>query len=406
VTDLSDDRRAPDKPAPSSAGSLLVYADGPDGPLPDPADIAELTGRAVGRVLLGWVVRTPTWLADPSVPVSTVLVGSGTRRAVACGQVTAVPARLSGLPGRLGADLRPDVAVVGAVADGTGFRFANSVGWAPAAARHAAGVVIERWPGPPAAGAPRVEGTIVGVYDRGEPPDEPPQPEVGPVERRIGRLVASLVPDRATVQWGPGTIGAAVVAALQRPVAVWSGLVTDEVVGLERRGLLAGPARAAYLWGSADLAALRQAGRLLLEPVERTHDLSALSARERLVSVNTALEVGLDGSVNVERVGGRTVSGSGGHPDFCAAASRSPGGISVVALRSSFGTRSGIVARCEVVSTPRVDVDVVVTEHGVADLRGLDDAGRSAALLAVADPVHRPGLIDAAAAAVRPVSAA
>jgi acyl-CoA hydrolase len=230
----------------------------------------------------------------------------------------------------------------------------------------------------------------VAVYDRAEPPDELPRPEVGPLEQEIGRLVAALVPDRATVQWGPGSIGAAVVSALTRPVAVWSGLVTDEVADLEGRGLLAGPARAAYLWGSE-------------APVERTHDLSALSGRDRLVAVNTALEVGLDGSVNVERIGGRTVAGSGGHPDFCAAASRSPGGLSVVALRSSFGERSGIVDRCEVVSTPRVDVDVVVTEHGVADLRGLDDAGRAAALVAVADPAHRPAL---AAAAGRAVSSA
>jgi acyl-CoA hydrolase len=194
-----------------------------------------------------------------------------------------------------------------------------------------------------------------------------------------------------------------VVSALTRPVAVWSGLVTDEVVGLEGRGLLAGPARAAYLWGSEALVALRQRGQLVLDPVERTHDLSALSGRDRLVAVNTALEVGLDGSVNVERIGGRTVAGSGGHPDFCAAASRSPGGLSVVALRSSFGARSGIVERCEVVSTPRVDVDVVVTEHGVADLRGLDDVGRAAALVAVADPAHRATLASAARRAVSPV---
>jgi acyl-CoA hydrolase len=385
------------------SGPLLVYADGPDGPLPDPAQIAALTGRETGRLLLGWVVRAPTWLSDPAVPVSTVLVGPGTRGAVAGGTVRAVPARLSGMPARLGADLRPDVAVVGAVAEGSGFRFAHSIGWAPAAARQAAAVVIERWPGPPVAGAPPVEGNIVAVYDRAEPPDGLPRPEVGPLEQEIGRWGAGLVPDRATVQWGPGSIGAAVVSALTRPVAVWSGLVTDEVVGLEGRGLLAGPARAAYLWGSEALVALRQRGQLVLDPVERTHDLSALSGRDRLVAVNTALEVGLDGSVNVERIGGRTVAGSGGHPDFCAAASRSPGGLSVVALRSSFGARSGIVNRCEVVSTPRVDVDVVVTEHGVADLRGLDDAGRAAALVAVADPAHRPAL---AAAAGRAVSSA
>jgi acyl-CoA hydrolase len=111
-------------------------------------------------------VRAPAWLSDPAVPVSTVLVGPGTRRAVAGGTVRAVPARLSGMPARLGADLRPEVVVVGAMADGSGFRFAHSIGWAPTAARQAVAVVIERWPGLPASGAPAVEGNIVAVYDR------------------------------------------------------------------------------------------------------------------------------------------------------------------------------------------------------------------------------------------------
>jgi acetyl-CoA hydrolase len=102
--------------------------------------------------------------------------------------------------------------------------------------------------------------------------------------------------------------------------------------------------------------------------------------------------VGLDGAVNVERVGGRVVAGPGGHPDFAAGASRSPGGLSIVALPSTAGGRSTIVAVPEVVSTPRTDVDVVVTEHGVADLRHLDDRERAARLIAVAAPEHRDEL--------------
>ena len=131
---------------------------------------------------------------------------------------------------------------------------------------------------------------------------------------------------------------------------------------------------------------------MVLAPVERTHDLGRLSAMAGLVAVNTALEVGLDGAVNVERVGGRTVSGPGGHPDFCLGASRAPGGMAIIALRSTAGERSAVVAQATVVSTPRTDVDVVVTEHGVADLRGLDADARATALIAVADPAHRAAL--------------
>jgi hypothetical protein len=78
---------------------LLVMADGPDGPLPDPADVASLAGLDHPEVLLGWVVRTPPWLATTTLQVTTFLVGPGTRAAVAAGRVSCFACRLSGLPG-------------------------------------------------------------------------------------------------------------------------------------------------------------------------------------------------------------------------------------------------------------------------------------------------------------------
>jgi acyl-CoA hydrolase len=119
-----------------------------------------------------------------------------------------------------------------------------------------------------------------------------------------------------------------------------------------------------------------------------------VSGIDRFVGCNTALQVGLDGSVNVERVGGRLVAGIGGHPDFCTAGTRSQGGMSVIALRSTTGRgASTIVRQVETVSTPRCDVDVVVTEHGVADLRGVDDSERARRISAIADPAHRLALV-------------
>ena len=202
-------------------------------------------------------------------------------------------------------------------------------------------------------------------------------------------LAAGLVPEGATIQWGPGVIGASVVAALNNPVRVRSGLVTDELCALARRGLLVGTAEAAYIWGGPDLRAMVEDGSLVLRGVETVHDVTAISATIRFVAINTALQVGLDGAVKLESVGGRVVAGPGGHPDFSAGASRSPGGLSVVALPATAGRVSTIVGRPDVVSTPRTDVDVVVTEHGVADLRGLDDAERADRLIAVAAPEHR-----------------
>jgi acyl-CoA hydrolase len=376
----------------------VVYADGPDGPLPDPRSRSVFGLPADPAVVLGWVVRQPDWLEPPASPgadISTLLIGAGLRKAVGAGLVRYVPARLSAVPGLLAGRLKPDVAVVGAIEEDGWWRLVGSPGWAADAAASARqGVVVERWPSgaaPPLGNVlPRV--TVLGVLDRTDPLDALPANRFGAEERTIGRLVADLIPTGATVQWGPGAIGAAVVDSLEQPVRVRSGLVTDELAALARRGLLEGPAEAAYLWGGPDLQAMVGSGDLLLRPVSHTHDLTLISGTESFVAINTALQVGLDGAVNVETVGGRVVTGPGGHPDFAAGASRSPGGLSVVALKATAGGRSTIVSSPEVVSTPRTDVDVVVTEHGVADLRGASPGERSARLVEIAAPEFREEL--------------
>jgi len=367
-------------------------ADGPDGPLPEPEAVAAAVGADTAEVLLGWVVREPRWIRTTTFPVSTFLTGSGTRSAVGSGAVKAVPARLSAIPGLLAGRLTPDVLVVGAHETDSGFVLAHSPGFLHAALRHARRVVVERWPGEPRPGAPRIAGNVVAVIDRVDPHDPVPDGRPGPEHRRIGDLVADLIPAGATVQWGPGVVGASVVASLRRPVKVRSGLVTDELVSLEHAGLLEAPAEAAYLWGGPALSSMVDEGRLRLCGVEVIHDITAISSIERFVAINTALQVGLDGAANVETVAGRIVSGAGGHPDFAAGASRSPGGLSIVALPATAGGRSSIVVAPETVSTPRSDIDVVVTEFGTADLRGLDDRERAERIIAIAAPDHRDRL--------------
>lgn len=133
-------------------------------------------------------------------------------------------------------------------------------------------------------------------------------------------------------------------------------------------------------------------GRLELVNVSQSHDLGVLCRIKRFVAVNTAIEIGLDGSVNVETAGGRVVAGPGGHPDFALGAVASPGGLSIVAATSTAGGRSTIVKTPVVVSTPRSDVDVVVTEYGVADLRDCTDAERASRLVSIAHPEHRKAL--------------
>jgi acyl-CoA hydrolase len=234
-------------------------------------------------------------------------------------------------------------------------------------------------------GGPTVDGNVVAVLPRqGATPAPVPQRLADDVDRRIGELVASLVPDDATLQFGPGGIGEGIASSLQRPVHIRSGLLTDAMASLHGRALLLAPAVAAYTWGGAPIERLAAAGMLRLAPVSVTNDSSAVAAVPRFVACNTAIQVGLDGAVNVERIGDRVITGIGGHSDFCAGASRSVGGLSVIAVRSTAadGTPT-IVEHLDVVSTPRSDVDIVVTEHGIADLRGLTDNQRAERLIAI-----------------------
>jgi acyl-CoA hydrolase len=144
--------------------------------------------------------------------------------------------------------------------------------------------------------------------------------------------------------------------------------------------LLLGTPVATYLAGGPELYAWA-AGRPILHRLEHSHDLGRLSRGIPLVAVNTALEIDEQGQVNVEQVGGSVLGGIGGHSDYAVAGARSVGGLSIVAAPSSHRGRPTLVdALSAPVSTPGQDVDMVVTEAGVADLRGLDRAEKRTAL--------------------------
>ena len=374
------------------------YGDGPNSPRTSPRDalaaagVDHRAGDEIGLdVTIGWTIEDQPWLDDPGATISTVLAGYGLSRAVRIGRVTPLPVRLSAVPSRIEAN-PPDVAVVTGVRRGGRFAFSTCVGWGDVLARRAARVVVELDEDAPDLGGPVIEGEIVAVLDR------PPAPTSAPAASRaaddvdlaIGATVTSLLPPDPTLQFGPGGIAEGIARSIDRPVRIWSGLVTDATAELHDRGLLLAPATAAYTWGGEPIERLAAAGMLHLTSSTVTHDLSAISTTPRFVGCNTALQVGLDGAVNLERVGGRVVAAVGGHADFSAGSSRSVGGMAVVALRST--TRSGastIVPRVDVVSTARSDIDIVVTEHGVADLRDVSDAERARRLIAIAAPEHR-----------------
>ena len=223
----------------------------------------------------------------------------------------------------------------------------------------------------------------------------------GPVERAIAAHVAAWVEDGATLQVGIGAVPEAVVGALadRRDLGLHSGVATDSLAALAEAGALTnarkrvdpGVGVTGILLGGHRLRAwAHQNPELRLCGTEYTHNPEVLAAQERLVAVNSAIEVDATGQVNAEVAGGSYVGAVGGAVDFLRGAARSRGGLPIVALPARAGTRSRIVARLSgPASTARSDAGLIVTEYGVADLRGQPLSARVRRLIDIAAPEHR-----------------
>jgi 4-hydroxybutyrate CoA-transferase len=217
--------------------------------------------------------------------------------------------------------------------------------------------------------------------------------------RGIGRHVAGLIENGDTIQIGIGKVPASVLAALHdhRNLGLHGGMVTDEVIDLHAAGAL-GTMVCCTALGSRiyDWSATRD--DLRFAPVSHTHDVRVLAQIDRFVAINSVLAVDLFGQANAEMLHGRQVSGTGGLVDFVRGARLSRGGRSIIALPSTGSGTSRIVPRLgehDVVSVPRADADIVVTEHGAAHLRDKSLDERAQALIAIADPTTRDQLANA-----------
>jgi acyl-CoA hydrolase len=226
----------------------------------------------------------------------------------------------------------------------------------------------------------------------------------GDVETAIARRVAELVEDGATLQLGIGSMPSAVLIALagHRDLGVHSGMITDAVAALIETGAVTGARKSAdrgqvvtgFLMGTGSL--FRHAAgnpSVVLRDTTYVHDPDVIAAQHRLTAINAAIEVDLTGQLNTEVMRGRYVGAVGGAADFMRGAARSPGGLPITVLPSTAGAASRIVSRLSgPASVARSDAGLIVTEHGVADLRGLPLAGRVERMLAIADPAHRDAL--------------
>ena len=229
------------------------------------------------------------------------------------------------------------------------------------------------------------------------------------VEDRIASHVAGLIGDGATLQLGLGGVANRVLSLLKdrRDLGFHSGVVGDSFVDLVESGALTnarkgrdeGYSVAGILMGTRRLFDFAARNPVLqLRGSDYTHDGEVLRSLKGFVAINSAIEVDLTGQINAEWAAGQYVGAVGGAPDCNRAAHVSPGGLPIIALPSAEGTISRIVARLSgPATTPRCDAGLIITDQGVADVRGLSNQQRIKRMIAIAAPAHREALEQAAA---------
>ncbi|MBI3667193.1 MAG: acetyl-CoA hydrolase/transferase family protein [Acidobacteria bacterium] len=242
-----------------------------------------------------------------------------------------------------------------------------------------------------------------------------PLPELRPepfsdLQRRIAENVASLIPDGATLQMGIGGIPDAVLACLRdkRDLGIHSEMFSDGVIPLieagvingEKKTLHTGKVVAGFVLGTKRLFDFIHDNPIFeFHPIVYTNDPFVIAQNEKMVAINSALQVDLTGQVCSDSIGTRPYSGFGGQVDYVRGAARSKGGKPIIALPST--AKNGAISRIVPVLDPgagvvtsRADVHYVITEHGIAYLHGKTIRQRAEALIAIADPKFRDELYE------------
>lgn len=253
----------------------------------------------------------------------------------------------------------------------------------------------------PVTSAPRLHSsTFAATINTTRPLPRIPVARTGAVHERIAAHAAGLIEDGSTIQLGIGALPSVVGRAIatRRGLSVHSTLAGDWLLELARSGALTGPGSVliSEAAGSDELYDYVVTNGIAVRPVHEIMDPSMLGSLTQFVAMNSALEVDLTGQVNAEQLPSGYVGGIGGQPELLRAAQRSVNGRSIVMLPSTAGggrtSRIVQTLTANTVTTLRSGVDYIVTEYGVADLRGRSLDERARALIAIAAPEHRAAL--------------
>jgi 4-hydroxybutyrate CoA-transferase len=349
---------------------------------------------------------------EHSFRVRCLFIGANVRRAVAEGRADFVPVFLSEVPGLFRDGVLPlDVALVQvSPPDRHGFcSLGVSVDASRAAvesARRVIALVNPRMPRSHGDGLVHVS-RFAAVCETDEPLPEAQRPKLNEVERAIGRHVAALIEDGSTLQMGIGAVPDAVLTALRdhRRLGCHTEMFSDGLVELVERGVVTGEEKrvhpgkvvATFAMGTRKTYDfLDDNPQVVMLDVAYTNDTAVIRRNPRMVAINSAIEVDLTGQVCADSIGTRMYSGVGGQMDFVRGASLSVGGKPIIALPST--TSSGetrivpFLKQGAGVVTTRAHVHFIVTEYGVADLKGKSLVGRARALIGIAHPDHRESL--------------
>ncbi len=249
---------------------------------------------------------------------------------------------------------------------------------------------------------------VAALVESSDPVLEVGLPKIGAVQEAIGKYVADFIEDGSTLQIGYGGIPDAVVMQLtdKHDLGIHTEMIGDGILRLvecgavnnRRKNYLPGKIVATFALGSAKLYRFMHRNPMLeIHPVDFTNDPTLAGMNDKLITINATLQIDLLGQCGSESLGYAPYSGTGGQTDFVRAANRSRDGKSFIVLPSTAknGELSRIVSTLSPgthVSTSKNDIDYVVTEYGVAQLRGKSATQRAQALISIAHPDFRAEL--------------